>query len=237
MRRHRILGALSSIFLLLWLESEGIKIVETGTEVWDLLQEVAYRYSSLHITGVGLVEPGWANQKNSYLLSNCVLFFSSPRPIPNYFPLQNKQLDNRSFQFHLLDLVPSSPNMDIVCHAPDSWLLSFLAHPWVGLRLIDLGPPITLRPWFCHLVHHGAPSYYVHSRLHGVRTPFWWSVRRHPRPPVQGKDWLSTGLVDEITALCPTEGDVNPQTGEHDKDHFTANCLLLFPRGRLFASE
>jgi hypothetical protein len=54
---------------------------------------------------------------------------------------------------------------------------------------------------------------------------------------IQGKNWLSTGLVNKITALYPTVADVNPRTGECDKDQFTDNRLLLFPKDHIFASE
>jgi hypothetical protein len=57
------------------------------------------------------------------------------------------------------------------------------------------------------------------------------------RDRIQGMNWLSTGLVNKITALYPTAADVNPQTGERDKDSFADNCLLLFPKDRIFASE
>jgi hypothetical protein len=59
------------------------------------------------------------------------------------------------------------------------------------------------------------------------------------RDRIQGtKNWLSTGLlVNEITTLYPTAADVNTQTGERDKDHFADNCLLLFPKDHIFASE
>jgi hypothetical protein len=54
---------------------------------------------------------------------------------------------------------------------------------------------------------------------------------------IQGKNWLSTGLVNEIVTLYPTAVDINPRTGERDKDHFADNCILLFPRDHIFASE
>jgi hypothetical protein len=57
------------------------------------------------------------------------------------------------------------------------------------------------------------------------------------RDRIQGMNWLSTGLVNEITALYPTAADVNPQTEEHEKDSFADNCFLLFPKDRIFASE
>ena len=50
-------------------------------------------------------------------------------------------------------------------------------------------------------------------------------------------NWLSSDLIDEITSLLPTEADVNPSNGERNKDSFAENCLLLFPKGRVFASE
>jgi hypothetical protein len=43
--------------------------------------------------------------------------------------------------------------------------------------------------------------------------------------------------VNEITASFPTATDVNTQTGEQDKDRFTDNCLLLFPKDCIFASD
>jgi hypothetical protein len=57
------------------------------------------------------------------------------------------------------------------------------------------------------------------------------------RVRLQSMNWLSTDLVTEITSLLPTTGDVNPLTGERDKERFAENCLLLFPTGRVFASE
>ena len=57
------------------------------------------------------------------------------------------------------------------------------------------------------------------------------------RDRIQSKKWLSTALENEIIALYPKIADVNPSTGERDKDRFAENCLLLFPKGRIFASE
>jgi hypothetical protein len=54
---------------------------------------------------------------------------------------------------------------------------------------------------------------------------------------LQGKNWLSTGLVNKIITLYPTTTDVNPHTRECDKDCFTDNCNLLFPNDHIFASE
>jgi hypothetical protein len=41
----------------------------------------------------------------------------------------------------------------------------------------------------------------------------------------------------QITALFPTSADVNPGTGERDKERFAENCVKLFPKDRVFASE
>jgi hypothetical protein len=53
---------------------------------------------------------------------------------------------------------------------------------------------------------------------------------------LQGRNWLTPGLVDEISSLFPTADDVNPSSGARDKDQFAINCLELFPVGRIFAS-
>ncbi len=57
------------------------------------------------------------------------------------------------------------------------------------------------------------------------------------RDGIQGKNWLTPGLVNEITALLPLATDVNTQTGERNKDRFADNCLLLFPKDCIFASD
>ena len=51
------------------------------------------------------------------------------------------------------------------------------------------------------------------------------------------KNWLTTGLVEEITSLFPMSDDITPDTGERNKEMFVINCNLLFPKGRLFASS
>ena len=53
---------------------------------------------------------------------------------------------------------------------------------------------------------------------------------------LQEKNWLTTGLVDEISSLFPTSVDVDLSTGERDKAKFVENCQQLFPVGRIFAS-
>jgi hypothetical protein len=37
---------------------------------------------------------------------------------------------------------------------------------------------------------------------------------------LQGKNWLTTGLIDEISSLFPSSVGVNPSTGERDKVKF-----------------
>ena len=51
---------------------------------------------------------------------------------------------------------------------------------------------------------------------------------------LQEKNWLTPGLIDEISTLFPTASDVNPSTGEHDKDTFVVNCNELFLVGCIF---
>ena len=57
------------------------------------------------------------------------------------------------------------------------------------------------------------------------------------RARLQSMNWLSADLVEEITSLFPSTAHVNALTGERDKDIFAEKCLLLFPKGRVFASE
>jgi hypothetical protein len=57
------------------------------------------------------------------------------------------------------------------------------------------------------------------------------------RDHLQGKDWLTNGLVDEITVSFPNSNDIDPMTGARDQTRFSENCLKLFPQDRIFASE
>jgi hypothetical protein len=59
----------------------------------------------------------------------------------------------------------------------------------------------------------------------------------HIRDRLQCKNWLTDELVDEITGLFPTADDIDPMTGVRDQTKFTENCLKLFPKDRIFASE
>ena len=54
---------------------------------------------------------------------------------------------------------------------------------------------------------------------------------------IQPKKCFSPALEIETIPLYLKIADVNPSTGERDKDRFAENCLLLFPKGRIFASE
>jgi hypothetical protein len=54
---------------------------------------------------------------------------------------------------------------------------------------------------------------------------------------LQEKNWLTTGIIAEISSLFPTAVDVNPSTGERDEAKFVENCQPLFPLGRIFASH
>ena len=54
---------------------------------------------------------------------------------------------------------------------------------------------------------------------------------------IQNKNWLTDGLVAEITAAFPTADDVQVGTGVRDKDKFESMCEQLFPPGRVFASN
>jgi hypothetical protein len=57
------------------------------------------------------------------------------------------------------------------------------------------------------------------------------------RDRLQKKNWLTVGLVEEITGLFPVSGDIDPVTGGRDPTRFSESCSKLFPRDRVFASE
>ena len=57
------------------------------------------------------------------------------------------------------------------------------------------------------------------------------------RDRLQVKNWLTEGLVEEITQLFPSKDDIDPVTGTRDQSVFSHNCLKLFPTGRIFASD
>jgi len=50
------------------------------------------------------------------------------------------------------------------------------------------------------------------------------------------KDWITTGLRDEISDLYPSDTEKDPDTGQRDHAAFVEKATLLFPLGRLFAS-
>jgi hypothetical protein len=51
-----------------------------------------------------------------------------------------------------------------------------------------------------------------------------------------GKNWLTTGLVEEISSLFPKAADISSSSGERNKEMFVDNCTQLFEKGRIFAS-
>jgi hypothetical protein len=51
------------------------------------------------------------------------------------------------------------------------------------------------------------------------------------------KNWLTPGLVEEITSLFPRTADITSESGERNKEMFAVNFNQLFPKGRLFASS
>ncbi len=57
------------------------------------------------------------------------------------------------------------------------------------------------------------------------------------RDRLQKKNWLTVGLVEEITGLFPVSGDIDPVTGGRDPTRFAESCSKLCPRDRGFASE
>jgi hypothetical protein len=57
------------------------------------------------------------------------------------------------------------------------------------------------------------------------------------RDCLQGKNWLTKGLVDEIIQMFPKSDDIDPTTGERDQTKFSESCSKLFPLDRMFASE
>jgi hypothetical protein len=57
------------------------------------------------------------------------------------------------------------------------------------------------------------------------------------RERVEGKNWLTQGLIDEIAAGFPNSGDIAVGTGSRDKACFEDHCQKLFPPGRIFASN
>jgi hypothetical protein len=51
-------------------------------------------------------------------------------------------------------------------------------------------------------------------------------------------DWLTVDLVNQITELFPpTQVDIYTTTEGRDQTSFAENCLMLFPEGRIFASD
>jgi hypothetical protein len=57
------------------------------------------------------------------------------------------------------------------------------------------------------------------------------------RDRLQQKNWLTDKLIHEITKLFPTSDNIDPMTGARDQTRFSENCLKLFPKDRIFASE
>ena len=54
---------------------------------------------------------------------------------------------------------------------------------------------------------------------------------------IQSKNWLTEGLLAEITSAFPTANDVQLGTGVRNKDKFESMCEHLFPPGCVFASN
>jgi hypothetical protein len=48
----------------------------------------------------------------------------------------------------------------------------------------------------------------------------------------QKRNWLTSGLIEEVEALHPTKDHINSSNGERDKAVFEENCLKLFAPGR-----
>ena len=52
------------------------------------------------------------------------------------------------------------------------------------------------------------------------------------------KDWLTSGLIQEIESLLPTRSDINvDEDNKRDPAAFERNIAQLFPPGRIFASS
>jgi hypothetical protein len=163
---------------------------------------------------------------------------SSPKNALRVFPLTNFDELQKTIQrlsgISLVDLDLFPPPI-LAVFLSFHWFLmvrsgAFLPHAYL---IVDpcQRPPLkhTDQSFFIH--DHGPFSRSLHSQSLGVGTPGSGGddiqeIKLH----LQEKKWLTTGLIDEITALFPTAGDVSqsPQTGEHDKAKFVENCHELF---------